>query len=131
VVCRKINKIGIIGAGNMGSGIAQKIIQEGLPAVMVDVKEAFVERGLANIKNTLAEAVERKIFSTAQVDEILARITATTDFNAVADADIVIEAVFEDKQVKAEVFKNSIEFAMKRPSLPPTHPLFTCASSQR
>jgi len=101
----QVNKIGIIGAGNMGSGIAQKIIQEGLLAVMVDVKEAFVERGLANIKNTLAEAVERKIFSTAQVDEILARITATTDFNAVADADIVIEAVFEDKQVKAEVFK--------------------------
>ena len=101
----QISKIGVIGAGNMGSGIAQKIIQEGLPCVMVDIEEEFVQRGLATITNTLAEAIERKIFSQAQVDEILSRITATTDFSAVADADIVIEAVFEDKSVKAEVFK--------------------------
>jgi enoyl-CoA hydratase/3-hydroxyacyl-CoA dehydrogenase len=101
----QINKIGVIGAGNMGSGIAQKIIQEGLPCVMVDIKEEFVQRGLANIQNTLAEAVERKIFKPAQVEQILSRITATTDFSAVSDADIVIEAVFEDKHVKAEVFK--------------------------
>ncbi len=101
----QINKIGVIGAGNMGSGIAQKIAQEGLSVVMVDVKEEFVQRGLSNIKSILSDAVERKIFSSTKVAEILARITATTDFNAVADADIVIEAVFEDKQVKTEVFQ--------------------------
>ena len=53
----------------------------------------------------IEEGVDRKIFSTAQVEETLSRITATTDFNAVADADLVIEAVFEDKQVKLDLFK--------------------------
>jgi enoyl-CoA hydratase / 3-hydroxyacyl-CoA dehydrogenase len=100
-----IKKIGVIGAGNMGSGIAQKIIQEGIPVVMVDVKEEYVQKGLATIKNLLAQAVERKIFSPQQVEEIMARMTATTDMSLVADADLVIEAVFEDKAIKTEVFK--------------------------
>ncbi|MEJ2641766.1 MAG: 3-hydroxyacyl-CoA dehydrogenase NAD-binding domain-containing protein [Desulfosarcinaceae bacterium] len=100
-----INKIGVIGAGNMGSGIAQKIIQEGIPVVLVDVKEAFVQRGVATIKNMLAQGVERKIFTAQQVEEILGRLTATTDMSRVSDADLVIEAVFEDKGVKTEVFK--------------------------
>ncbi|MCP4105886.1 MAG: 3-hydroxyacyl-CoA dehydrogenase/enoyl-CoA hydratase family protein [Desulfobacteraceae bacterium] len=101
----KINKLGVIGAGNMGSGIVQKIAQEGISVVMIDIKEEFVERGMNNIKNLLQEGIERKIFSKEQADEILSRITATTDFNAVADADLVIEAVFEDKKVKGDVFK--------------------------
>ncbi len=100
-----INKIGVIGAGNMGSGIAQKIIQEGIAVVMVDTKEAFVQKGVSTIKNMLAQGVERKIFTKQQVEEILGRLTATTDMNQVADADLVIEAVFEDKAVKTEVFK--------------------------
>jgi enoyl-CoA hydratase / 3-hydroxyacyl-CoA dehydrogenase len=100
-----IKKIGVIGAGNMGSGIAQKIIQEGIPVVMVDVKEEYVQKGLATIKNLLAEAVERKIFTPRQVEEIMARMTATTDMSLVADADLVIEAVFEDKAIKTDVFK--------------------------
>ena len=101
----QIKKIGVIGAGNMGSGIVQKIAQEGIPVVMVDLKEEFVQRGLGNIRRLLQEGVERKIFKPEQVQEILARVQGTTDFNAVADADIVIEAVFEDKQVKADLFK--------------------------
>jgi enoyl-CoA hydratase/3-hydroxyacyl-CoA dehydrogenase len=101
----QINKIAVIGAGNMGSGIAQKIAQEGLNVVMVDLKDEFVERGLGIIRQMLQEGVERKIFKPAQVDEILSRIEATSDFNAAADADLVIEAVFEDKQVKADLFK--------------------------
>jgi enoyl-CoA hydratase/3-hydroxyacyl-CoA dehydrogenase len=101
----QISKIGVIGAGNMGSGIAQKIAQEGINVVMVDVREAFVERGLGIIKNMLHEGLERNIFKPEQVDEILSRITATTDLTAVADADLVIEAVFEDKQIKFDLFK--------------------------
>jgi enoyl-CoA hydratase/3-hydroxyacyl-CoA dehydrogenase len=100
----QIKKIGVIGAGNMGSGIAQKFAQEGIPVVMVDLKEEFVQRGLGTIRRLLQEGVERKIFAPEQVDRILARISGSTDFNAVADADIVIEAVFEDKQVKADLF---------------------------
>ncbi len=101
----QIGKIGVIGAGNMGSGIVQKIAQEGIPVVMVDLKEEFVQRGLGTIKRLLQEGVERKIFKSEQVDQILSRITGTTDFNAVADADLVIEAVFEDKQVKTDLFQ--------------------------
>ena len=101
----QIKKIAVIGAGNMGSGIAQKIAQEGLNVVMIDIKDEFVQRGLDTIKKLLGEAVERKIFTPEKVDEIVSRINATTDFNAVADADIVIEAVFEDKQVKSDLFK--------------------------
>jgi enoyl-CoA hydratase/3-hydroxyacyl-CoA dehydrogenase len=89
----------------MGSGIAQKIAQEGLNVVVVDIKDEFVERGLGIIKQLLGEGVDRKIFTPTQVEEILSRITATTDFSAVADADLVIEAVFEDKQVKSDLFK--------------------------
>ena len=102
----QINKIGVIGAGNMGSGIAQKMAQEGLNVVMVDIKEEFVERGLGTIKGLLQEGVERKIFKPDQVEATLGRITGTTDFGAVADADLVVEAVFEDKKVKVDLFQN-------------------------
>ena len=102
----QINKIGVIGAGNMGSGIAQKMAQEGLNVVMVDIKDEFVQRGLATIKGLLQEGVKRKIFKPEQAEATLARITGTTDFGAVADADLVVEAVFEDKKVKADLFQN-------------------------
>jgi enoyl-CoA hydratase/3-hydroxyacyl-CoA dehydrogenase len=101
----QIKKIGVIGAGNMGSGIAQKIAQEGIHVVMVDLEDKFVERGLANIKQTMEEAVERKILKPDQVAEILSRVTGSSDFQAVSDADLVIEAVFEDKKVKSDLFK--------------------------
>ncbi len=101
----QINKIGVIGAGNMGSGIAQKIAQEGINTVMIDIKDEFVQRGLETIKGLLQEGVERKIFTSEKVDEILSRIHGTTDFEAVSDADLVIEAVFENKEVKADLFK--------------------------
>jgi enoyl-CoA hydratase/3-hydroxyacyl-CoA dehydrogenase len=101
----QIKKIGVVGAGNMGSGIVQKIAQEGIPVVMVDLNEEFIQRGLGTIRRLLQEGVERKIFKPEQVDQILSRVTGTTDFKALADADIVIEAVFEDKQVKADLFK--------------------------
>jgi len=101
----EINKIGVIGAGNMGSGIAQKIAQEGIPVVMVDTEDRFVERGLASIDTMLQEAVDRKILTTDQVDDVRSRITGTTDLTSVADADLVIEAIFEDKAVKSDLFK--------------------------
>ena len=101
----KIQKVGIIGAGNMGSGIAQKIAQEGIQVVMVDVEDRFVKKGLDNIKKTLSEGVERKIFSEEQLKEILSRIRGTTNKDDLKDADIIIEAVFEDMDVKRDIFK--------------------------
>jgi enoyl-CoA hydratase/3-hydroxyacyl-CoA dehydrogenase len=102
----QINKIAVIGAGNMGSGIAQKLAQEGLNVILVDMTEEFVERGINIIRQTLKEAVERKILDADQVHDVLSRIIGTCDFEMVADADLVIEAVFEDKQVKLDLFKN-------------------------
>ena len=90
----KIQKIGIIGAGNMGSGIAQKVAQEGIQVVMVDVEDRFVQRGLDNIKQTLSEGVKRKIFTEEQTKEILSRIKGTTNRDEIKDADLVIEAIF-------------------------------------
>jgi len=101
----KISKIGVVGAGNMGSGIAQKIAQEGIEVVVIDVKDEFVERGLSNMKKTLEEGVARKIFKQEQMDDILSRVTGTTDISDVEDADLVIEAVFENKEVKTDLFK--------------------------
>ena len=110
----QINKIGVIGAGNMGSGIAQKIAQEGINVVMVDTKDEFVNRGLGIIKGLLEEGVERKIFKPQQVEETLSRITGTTDFKEVADADLVIEAVFEDKKVKTDLFTKLDEICSEK-----------------
>ena len=100
-----MRKIGIIGAGNMGSGIAQKTSQEGLSVVIVDVKEEFVQKGMGRIRSSLEEAVERNILKSYQVNEILGRLKSTTNMEDVADCDLVIEAVFEDLNVKKNLFK--------------------------
>lgn len=101
----KIQKIGVIGAGNMGSGIAQKVAQEGIDVVLIDVEDRFVQKGIANITQTLAKAVERGIFNQEQTKEILSRISGTTDLNEVRNADLVVEAVFEDIDIKKDLFK--------------------------
>ena len=102
---KPIETIAIVGAGNMGSGIAQKTAQEQFPVQMVDREKQWVERGQNTISTLLGEAVERRIFSEAQVEEIQARITGVVGVeNVAADTDLVIEAVFEDFDVKAAVF---------------------------
>ena len=100
-----MKKIGIIGAGNMGGGIAQKTAQEGLSVVIVDIKPEFVERGLNIIKSTLQQAVDRNIMKPDDVDRVLERIHGTTDMAEVKDCDLIIEAVFEDMDVKKDLFK--------------------------
>ena len=100
----ELKRIGVVGAGNMGSGIAQKLAQEGFEVVMHDVKPEFVDRGLERIRGLLGEAVERKIFRPEQVERILGRIRGTTDLADMAGCDYVIEAVFEDEGVKRQVF---------------------------
>jgi enoyl-CoA hydratase/3-hydroxyacyl-CoA dehydrogenase len=102
----QISKIGVIGAGHMGSGIAQKIAQEGMDVVLIDIKQEYVEKGLAGIKSLLEGGMKRKIFTQDQVDQTLSRIQGTTDLKAVAEADLIIEAVFEDRQVKTQLFQN-------------------------
>ena len=97
-------RIGVVGAGNMGAGIAQKYATEGFEVVVVDVDAASVERGRARVTQTLDEGVARKIFAPAARDEILGRMTFSPDKNALKGCALVIEAVFEDLQVKAALF---------------------------
>lgn len=101
-----IGKIGVIGAGNMGSGIVQKAAQEGIHAVMIDTEDRFVEAGMRRIRDTLAAAVERRIFTPEQTQGFMTRITGTTELEEVKDADLIIEAIFEDMDVKKELFRN-------------------------
>jgi len=100
-----IHKVAIIGAGNMGSGIAQKTAQEEFEVQMVDREPQWVERGQSIISNFLKEAVERRIFSQEQVSAIESRITGVVGTeNTASDTDLVIEAVFEDFDIKTQVF---------------------------
>lgn len=100
-----IRTLAVVGAGNMGSGIAQKMAQSGFPVILVDLDDEKVRRGLSIIDKTLAEGVARKVFKPEQVEQIRGRITGTADFGALAAADLVVEAVFEDLGVKRGVFE--------------------------
>ena len=100
-----IQRVAVVGAGNMGSGIAQKSAQEEFDVQMVDRELQWVERGQSIIANFLEEAVERRIFSPAQVEAIQGRITGVVGVeNTAENTDLVIEAVFEDFDVKTAVF---------------------------
>ena len=106
-----IQRVAVVGAGNMGSGIAQKSAQEEFDVQMVDRELQWVERGQSIIANFLKEAVERRIFSPAQVDAIQGRITGVVGVeNTAENTDLVIEAVFEDFDVKTAVF-NALDSA--------------------
>ena len=102
---RPIGSVAIIGAGNMGSGIAQKSAQEQFEVQMVDREEQWVERGQSIIANFLDEAIERRIFRETEAEQIKARIAGVVGTENVAkDTDLVIEAVFEDFDIKTAVF---------------------------
>ncbi len=102
---RPVRILAVIGAGNMGSGIAQKAATEGFPVILVDLDDAKVARGLSIIDETLAGGVSRKIFSADDAKAIRGRITGTSDWTKLSAADLVIEAVFEDFDVKKDVFR--------------------------
>tara|TARA_B100000242_G_scaffold79918_1_gene52803 strand:+ start:3413 stop:5521 length:2109 start_codon:yes stop_codon:yes gene_type:complete len=100
-----VQSVAIIGAGNMGSGIAQKTAQEEFDVQMVDREEQWVARGQSIIATFLQEAVDRRIFSPSQVEAIQGRITGVVGTeNTAKDTDLVIEAVFEDFDIKTTVF---------------------------
>ena len=101
-----IEKVAIIGAGNMGSGIAQKSAQERFEVQMVDREQEWVDRGHGIVSEFLKEAEERRIFNSKQVEQIKSRITGVVGTeNVDPSTDLVIEAVFEDFDVKKAVFE--------------------------
>jgi enoyl-CoA hydratase / 3-hydroxyacyl-CoA dehydrogenase len=100
----EVEKYAVIGAGNMGSGIAQKIATEGCPVILVDLDEEKVARGMEIIRGMLKQGVERRIFRPEQAEAILGRIHGTSDWSELGEVDLVIEAVFENLDVKRQVF---------------------------
>jgi len=101
----EIKKIGVVGAGTMGNGIAQIASQIGCSVVMRDVEERFVENGLKNITGFLSKSVQKGKITEDQKKEILGRIKGTTKMADLKDVDFVIEAVLEDLNLKKAVFK--------------------------
>lgn len=97
--------IGVVGAGTMGNGIAQVVARAGYGVVMRDVKDEFLERGLAAIEKSLQRDVEKERLAADERDVIRGRIQATTSLEPLRDASIVIEAVTENLEVKTEIFK--------------------------
>ncbi|HEX2017770.1 MAG TPA: 3-hydroxyacyl-CoA dehydrogenase NAD-binding domain-containing protein [Aurantimonas sp.] len=98
-----LKKIGIIGAGFMGAGIGFVSAQAGLEVVLIDRDQEAADKGKAHSRSLLEKAVSQGRSTKEQAEAVLGRITATPDYAALKDADLVIEAVFEDRNVKAEV----------------------------
>jgi enoyl-CoA hydratase / 3-hydroxyacyl-CoA dehydrogenase len=99
-------RIGVVGAGNMGSGIAQKYATEGFDVVVVDVDDASAQRGRARVEATLNEGVARNIFTPQQRDDVLGRMSFAGNRDALKGCSLVVEAIFEDKAVKQELFRD-------------------------
>lgn len=100
-----ISKLAVIGAGQMGSGIAQVAATAGLSVTLCDVSEGLAKKGLAAVEKGLARAIEKGKLQPEEKDAVLARIKATADLSHVADADMAIEAVVENADVKKDVFR--------------------------
>lgn len=106
-----IKKIMVIGAGQMGSGIAQVCAQAGFHVVLNDMNEAALEKGLGNIEKLLTRAVEKERINEEDKEATLARLTSSSSLEAASDCDLVIEAVIENMDVKASVFQQLDEIA--------------------
>ena len=100
-----VKKVGVVGAGTMGSGIAQVVASNGRNVILLDVSDSVLDRGVKAIENSLGRLVKKGDIKEEDSKSILSRIKTTTRFEDLADVDLVIEAVFEDLNVKKETFK--------------------------
>ena len=102
----EIKTFGVIGAGQMGNGIAQVAAASGLRVIMSDIKQEFVDRGVANITKLLSRSVEKEKITASEKDAILGRIKTSTNLKDMADADFVVEAATEHEPVKYKIFQD-------------------------
>ena len=102
----EIKTFGVIGAGQMGNGIAQVAAMSGLAVIMNDINSEFVERGLANISKILARNLEKGKMSTEDKDAVLSRIKTSISLQDMAGADFVVEAATEKEAIKFQIFKD-------------------------
>ncbi|WP_144479474.1 3-hydroxybutyryl-CoA dehydrogenase [Cytobacillus oceanisediminis] len=106
-----VKTIMVIGAGQMGSGIAQVCAQGGYDVFLNDLKPEFVERGLSGIKKNLNRQVDKGRMTAEQLDAVVGRITASTDLQDAGKVDLVIEAAVENMDIKAKIFAQLDEIA--------------------
>src|SRR3989337_2035538 len=101
----EIQKIGVIGAGTMGGGIAQVAAQSGFKVVLEDISEEYVRHGFEKIKERLEKRIVEGKLESREKDHILSNIKTTTDLKDCRDADLIIEAVIEKEDIKIHIFK--------------------------
>jgi 3-hydroxyacyl-CoA dehydrogenase/enoyl-CoA hydratase/3-hydroxybutyryl-CoA epimerase len=98
-----VRKLGVIGAGMMGAGIAYVSANAGIEVVLIDAAQEAADRGKSYSEGLLDKGIQRRKVTPEKKAEVLARITATTDYAALAGCDLIVEAVFEDMKIKADV----------------------------
>ncbi|TFU18151.1 3-hydroxybutyryl-CoA dehydrogenase [Thermus tengchongensis] len=101
----EVKRIGVVGAGQMGSGIAQVAAQAGFEVVLVDVAESFLERGLKAIQRSLSRFMERGRIAPQDLEATLGRIRTTVVLGDLAEADLIVEAIVEDEGEKRRLFE--------------------------
>ncbi len=106
---KHIHTVGVIGAGTMGAALAQKFIQEGFSVILADRSQDFVEKGVKNIHAMLEEGVEKKVFTKDQVTAFLSKLSGTDSLAELKDCDLVVEAIYENREAKAELFRSISE----------------------
>lgn len=99
-----IKIVGVVGSGTMGSGIAQVVASSDRDVLLVDISDAALDRGIKGIEKSLGRLVKKEAITEEDSSSILRRIVKTTDFEGLGDVDLVIEAVFEDMDVKKEIY---------------------------
>ena len=99
-----MEKIFVLGAGTMGAGIVQAFAQKGYQVIVRDIKDEFVERGIAGINKGLSKQVAKGKMTEETKEDILSRISGTTDMSLAADCDLVVEAAIENMKIKKEIF---------------------------
>lgn len=99
-----INRVGVIGAGTMGGGITMNFLTAGIPVTIVEMTQEALDRGVATMARNYESTVKRGKMDAADAQAAMARLTPTLDFGALAEADLVIEAVYESMDVKKDVF---------------------------
>jgi 3-hydroxyacyl-CoA dehydrogenase len=104
VPLRNIAKVGVIGAGTMGGGISMNFLNVGIPVALLETQQDALDRGLATIRRNYENSAKKGKLTAAQVEQRMGLLTPTLDYAALADADLVVEAVFENMDVKQKVF---------------------------
>jgi len=99
-----MEKICVLGAGTMGAGIAQAFAAKGYEVILRDVKDEFVDRGLAGIQKGLTKLVEKGKMTNETMEEILSRLSGTTDITLAEDCDLIVEAAIENMEIKKQIF---------------------------